>query len=190
MENETTNTSGNGNGNTDLFNAGNNIAVDTVVKKRGRPTKEETTRKARENANVLQTLQQQNGQAPNSNALSDLLKEYKEVDASEIKILPSANNAPIDAPKEMVKNYFTGALVLVLVDALLPNLMLFLLRQYKPKVKVKIDDLQMTSEEQKSLEPLMDAVIQSYVGTMPPEQALIMSLIMIYGSKAIPYLND
>ena len=90
----------------------------------------------------------------------------------------------------MVKNYFTGALVLVLVDALLPNLLLFVIKKYKPKAKVKIDDLQMTDDEQKALEPLMDAVIQSYVGTMPPEQALIMSLLMIYGSKAVPFLAD
>lgn len=192
-QNETINSNSSTDNNGNLF--GNGVGDSSIQKpkKRGAPTLAERAEKARKLAQVTNdsnTIQQPNGQTEKNNPLKDLLSEYKTVDASNITVLPNQQTAPIDASKEMVKNYFTGALVLVLVDALLPNLLLFVIKKYKPKAKVKIDDLQMTDDEQKALEPLMDAVIQNYVGTMPPEQALIMSLLMIYGSKAVPFLAD
>lgn len=192
-KNETINSNSGASNDVNLFGNGNNDSAIQKPKKRGAPTLAERAEKARKLAEITNdsnTVQQTNGQTKTNNPLKDLLSEYKTVEASNITVLPNQQTAPIDASKEMVKNYFTGALVLVLVDALLPNLLLFVIKKYKPKAKVKIDDLQMTDDEQKALEPLMDAVIQSYVGTMPPEQALIMSLLMIYGSKAVPFLAD
>jgi len=189
-QNETIDNNSGPSGNGNLFGSGDNNSAIKIPKKRGRPTKIEQAQKASKNTNAVQEVQQTNGQTSNSNALKDLLSEYKSVEPSNITVLPNQQTTPVDASREMVKNYFTGALVLVLVDALLPNFLLFIIKKYKPKAKVKIDDLQMTDDEQKALEPLMDAVIQNYVGTMPPEQALIMSLLMIYGSKAVPFLAD
>lgn len=168
------------NANGNVSNNGNNPIVDTQktvaeAKKRGRPRKADTNIQASNNT------QQTNGKTENK---TDFFGEYK----SEANSANAITTQTGGAQSEVIKNYFTGLLVLTLIDAIAPAGITFLLKKNDPTKKINPNSLKLTDDEMKSLEPLADEVIKLYIGTLDPLSAFVISVIIIYGAKVAPHL--
>ena len=144
-------------------------------KGRGRPRKADTVNQ------TANSTQQPNGQTQSK---TDFFGEYRQT-----------NNATNESAtqtgagqSEVIKNYFTGLLVLTLIDAIAPAGITFLLKKNDPTKKINPKDFKLTDDEMKSLEPLADEVIKLYIGTLDPLSAFIISVIIIYGAKITPHL--
>ena len=150
----------------------------TEVKRRGRP-KGSKKIKDIENETILQPQKQPNGQTTISGKID--LSEYK----TETNIVENANQSLVQS-----QNYFTGALLLILIDAIFPALLSFGIKKMKPNTKCKTEDFQMTKSERESIEKLADAVVLQYIGSLAPEQSFLFSIAIIYLGKSIPYIID
>lgn len=76
----------------------------------------------------------------------------------------------------------SGALMLMLIDLALPNLISFANNKFNKKgKKIKASDLQMTEEQRRDLEPLADQVAKEMMLKASPLSVLIISMIGIYG---------
>lgn len=184
MENEilnlkdSTDNAGTTNGTSD--NIGDNAQVETKKKAVGRPRKVTPTTEDTTDKQTNGTTTQ------NGNNIKSFLSEY----ATETPTNTPTNTPQVtteNAPNDML-NYFSGALLLVIIDSVFPSVIAMGLKRYKPKAKVTVKSLQLDKDEKESLEPLADMFVKAYIKTLPPEQAFLIALIFIYGGKAIPFL--
>jgi hypothetical protein len=102
------------------------------------------------------------------------LTEYK-------KINISSENTPIQENKIDASKYLSGALLLLLIDAIIPSALCYLIPKGK-KLK-DINTLKMTKDEIKSLEELADECIKSLNLQMSPLEAFLFGLTFTYGTK-------
>jgi len=90
---------------------------------------------------------------------------------------PGTTTAP--APGTVSPFLVTGHLALIVVDALIPTGMAFALNKYG--WKVKRNDLKLTEEERKDIEPIMDIVVKDMIAD--PKILLALCLIGAYANK-------
>lgn len=74
----------------------------------------------------------------------------------------------------------TGALFLTIIDMLLPML-IAIVNNYASKNKIKHEDLQLTREQQKQLEPIADEVMKEIEMNANPVAIMIIAMAGIYG---------
>ena len=90
------------------------------------------------------------------------------------------NEAPAQSQVDISK-YISGALLLMMIDFLLPILFTFVypkLKRLKDKRKLK-----MTKEERKELEPIADECIKQVAMKLAPMEAMGLMLLFVYGGK-------
>ena len=76
----------------------------------------------------------------------------------------------------------SGAVMLMLIDLALPNLISFANNKFNKKgKKIKASDLQMSEEQRRELEPVADQVAKEMMLKASPLSVLIISMIGIYG---------
>jgi hypothetical protein len=85
---------------------------------------------------------------------------------------PAINENPI----------ISGALLVMLIDIALPNLMAIINNKVSKK-KIKASSLQLSEDERKQLEPLANQVAQEMSVKANPLTVLIISLVSMYGMK-------
>jgi hypothetical protein len=76
----------------------------------------------------------------------------------------------------------TGALLVMLIDIALPNIIV-LINNKVSKSKIKVNTLQLTDDEKKSIEPLAEQVAKEMSVKANPLTVLIISLVGMYGMK-------
>ncbi len=88
----------------------------------------------------------------------------------------------------------TGALMLMLIDLALPNLISlsnnFIVKKTKTGKKVKAGDLQMTKDQRAELEPIADQVAKEMMLKANPLAVLILSMLGIYGINFMMLKNE
>jgi hypothetical protein len=118
-----------------------------------------------------------------SDLIDDIKKDYKPKDDGKGQVVSvGVNKKKVDLSK-----YVSGTLLIMLIDSLLPNLMLYTARYIAPEKykNAKVQDLQMTSEERKQIEPLANEVIVVLIGELSPLEAFLIFTAVIYGSKML-----
>jgi hypothetical protein len=177
--NDTTNLSNNGLGDVPTNEAPKTKAVPTTEnnnteqpKKRGR--KKGSTKE------VLQAKKQEVLQTAKPNLKQDIdLSQYGQVEAPNG---PTDPNAPVENPNNVdISKYISGALLLMMIDFLLPTLFTFVypkLKRLKDKKKLK-----MTKDERKELEPIADECIKQVAMKLAPMEAMALMLLFVYGGK-------
>lgn len=115
--------------------------------------------------------------------IDDIKKDYKPKDEGKGQVVSvGVNKKKVDLSK-----YVSGTLLIMLIDSLLPNLMLYTARYIAPEKykNAKVQDLQMTFEERKQIEPLANEVIVVLIGELSPLEAFLIFTAVIYGSKML-----
>ena len=125
--------------------------------------------------------------------LLDELSEYKSASATTQAAQPATTQPATTPPAAPVKPAFdvskivTGALLLVIIDALFPTLILtvagFFDEKYKRVTKKGRNKLRLDKEEQELLKPAADEVVKIMLANMPPEAILVLGLTAVYFSK-------
>lgn len=123
------------------------------------PKKVETRGRKKKNANVQGV-----------NVESADLSAYKKTEVQ----TPVIEKKKIDASK-----YVTGALLLMVVNSLMPELLILI----NPKIEKQRTHLELDAREQAELKPLADEVVKELLGEMSPLEAFIIALISMYAGK-------
>ena len=115
--------------------------------------------------------------------IDDIKKDYKPKDDTKGQVISvGVNKKKVDLSK-----YVSGTLLIMLIDSLIPNLMLYAGKYIAPEKykNAKVHELQMTMEERKQLEPLANEVIVVLIGELSPLEAFLIFTAVIYGSKML-----
>lgn len=118
-----------------------------------------------------------------SDLIDDIKKDYKPKDDGKGQVVSvGVNKKKVDLSK-----YVSGTLLIMLIDSLLPNLMLYTAKYIAPEKykNAKVESLQMTFEERKQIEPLANEVIVVLIGELSPLEAFLIFTAVIYGSKML-----
>jgi len=177
------------NGADDLPNAGaDNLSTTEIpTQKATQPIKDDSKeqpkkrgRKKGSTKEVLQAKKQEvvSGAKPNPKQDIDL-SQYGQV---ETPTDPNATDQdPAQANQVDISKYISGALLLMMIDFLLPTLFTFVypkLKRLKDKKKLK-----MTKDERKELEPIADECIKQVAMKLAPMEAMALMLLFVYGGK-------
>jgi hypothetical protein len=177
------------NGTNDLSNAGadNLPSTEIPAKKTTQPIKDDSTeqpkkrgRKKGSTKEVLQAKKQEVVSGAKHNAKQDIdLSQYGQV---ETPTDPNATDQDqAQANQVDISKYISGALLLMMIDFLLPTLFTFVypkLKRLKDKKKLK-----MTKDERKELEPIADECIKQVAMKLSPMEAMALMLLFVYGGK-------
>jgi len=118
-----------------------------------------------------------------SDLIDDIKKDYKPKDDGKGQVISvGANKKKVDLSK-----YVSGTLLIMLIDSLIPNIMLYSAKYIAPEKyrNAKVESLQMTMEERKQIEPLANEVIVVLIGELSPLEAFLIFTAVIYGSKLL-----
>jgi hypothetical protein len=118
-----------------------------------------------------------------SDLIDDIKKDYKPKDDGKGQVISvGVNKKKVDLSK-----YVSGTLLIMLIDSLIPNLMLYAGKYIAPEKykNAKVESLQMTFEERKQIEPLANEVIVVLIGELSPLEAFLIFTAVIYGSKML-----
>ena len=118
-----------------------------------------------------------------SDLINDIKKDYKPKEDPKGQIVSiGTNKKKVDLSK-----YVSGTLLIMLIDSLIPNLMLYACKYIAPEKykNSKVESLQMTMEERKQIEPLANEVIVVLIGELSPLEAFLIFTTVIYGSKLL-----
>lgn len=101
-------------------------------------------------------------------------------------VLPNGTdaNALPNVPPIDVSKFITGALMLIVMDAVIPTALIFLVGMFDKKYKgVSKKKLKLDSDEKKALEPLADEIVKYIFTNVNPITAFFLCTTVIYGSK-------
>lgn len=115
--------------------------------------------------------------------IDDIKKDYKPKDDGKGQVISvGTNKKKVDLSK-----YVSGTLLIMLIDSLIPNVMLYSAKYIAPEKyrNAKVESLQMTMEERKQIEPLANEVIVVLIGELSPLEAFLIFTAVIYGSKLL-----
>jgi hypothetical protein len=139
----------------------------------------EPKKRGRKKGSTKEVLQAKK-QAPVQSA-----KPKQDIDLSQYGQIetPQSTTTEIEAPAQQVdiSKYISGALLLMMIDFLLPVLFTFVypkLKRLKDKKKLK-----MTKDERKELEPIADECIKQVAMKLAPMEAMGLMLLFVYGGK-------
>lgn len=115
-------------------------------------------------------------------SFTDDLSEYKKVEIKNEQINPTVNGeAKIDVSK-----FISGALFLIAIDSVFPSAICFIMGFIDKKYKfVNKKKLKLTEEEKEELEPLANEVVKLIFGYMPPLQAFLICMSIVYAGKVM-----
>lgn len=98
---------------------------------------------------------------------------------------PPRKGQPVSKPTNLQASAFlTGALLLSFLDMLLP-LALAGLNNWRSKIKIKADDLMMTSKQKEELKPMADAVLRELNVQASPTVLLCIGMVGIYAGNVM-----
>jgi len=150
-------------------------------KKRGRPKGSKENKN--ENTNNNNDYSQYSEQA----LKDDINKSNPQPNAN---LNPAPNNTPPPV-KIDVSKFITGALLLIVMDAVVPSLLLKGLSMFDSKYNnVDKRALKLEADERKALEPLASEVIKHIFMNINPVTAFFVCTTIIYGSKIIMLDED
>jgi hypothetical protein len=146
--------------------------------KRGRPSKKaEQGQPLTGNGNPL-------------NEIDSMMGEYKEAfqvneETQGIQDTEKKRGRPKKGfEKNIIKDdpIITGSLLIILIDLVIPNIMVFANNKFSKK-KIKTSDLMLSNEQKKELEPFADAAANQMMLKGNPIYMLIVCLLGMYGVK-------
>lgn len=115
----------------------------------------------------------QNSKISDTNPLD--LSEFKKVEIS----TQSQNPSEVNASK-----YLTGAIILMMVDAVIPSVLIKMMSMVNPKYKtIRTKEIKMSKDQKNDLEPLADEVVKSMTMNMSPMTAFLVCTSLIYGTN-------
>ena len=140
----------------------------------------EPKKRGRKKGSTKEVLQAKK-QAPVQSA-----KPKQDIDLSQYGQIetPQSTTTDIEQPAQNqvdISKYISGALLLMMIDFLLPILFTFVypkLKRLKDKKKLK-----MTKDERKELEPIADECIKQVAMKLAPMEAMGLMLLFVYGGK-------
>lgn len=110
--------------------------------------------------------------------LIQTLGEYNETNKPPTQ--PAAN----PAQNENIAHLLNGAMLLGAIDFILPGSVLFLMKKVgKGYEHIKANDIKLTKDEKKDLEPIAEAAVKQLVLNISPLQALFILLAFNYAGK-------
>lgn len=120
--------------------------------------------------------------------------EYNE--SEEIKNLQNEHNSkvapPIQAPAPVVqvKPLISGYLLLVCINTVMPNMIVYVFGMFSKKVKgIDPAKIKLDHQERKDLEPIADEVAKVIFAEMNPIASFLLSLSFMYGGKLMNELE-
>lgn len=152
-------------------------AEKTTFKEPAKELKKETRGRKRKDSNELNKANEYS-EYSQKNLFSDI--------KTQIPTLPNgtAVNTPPATPPIDVSKFITGALLLIVMDAVIPTALIFLVGMFDPKYKdVQKKKLKLDSDEKKALEPLADEIVKYIFTNINPITAFFLCTTVIYGSK-------
>ena len=168
-------------------NGPGDLPTNEAPKKKAVPTTENNSsqqpkkrgRKKGSTKEVLQAKKQEDVSTAKPNVKQDIdLSQYGQVEAPGDQ---TDYNAPVENPNVDISKYISGALLLMMIDFLLPTLFTLVypkLKRLKDKKKLK-----MTKDERKELEPIADECIKQVAMKLAPMEAMALMLLFVYGGK-------
>lgn len=103
-------------------------------------------------------------------------------------------NPEVSQPEQVnVGKFITGGLVLVVANSLVPMAVLKLLKWIDPEAAelgISSQDIKLDDDQIKDLEPLANEAIKTVVMDMPPMQALLIVLAMVYTGNTTTAVLD
>jgi hypothetical protein len=160
----------------------NEIPANKTIQAPQNDNKEQPKKRGRKKGStkeVLQAKKQEGVPGAKPNIKQDIdLSQYGQIET------PTDPNAPTEeqAPSQVdISKYISGALLLMMIDFLLPTAFIFVypkLKRLKDKRKLK-----MTKEERKELEPIADECIKQVAMKLAPMEAMALMLLFVYGGK-------
>lgn len=89
---------------------------------------------------------------------------------------------PVEPPQAEIQasDYINGAMFILLIDLLLPNVIAFGNNKLTKK-KIKASKMQMTDKQRSDLQPLADEVAKHLLVNVSPITLFVISLVGIYG---------
>ena len=122
----------------------------------------------------------QNSKISDTNPLD--LSEFKKVEISS----QSSNPNEVNASK-----YLTGAIVLMMIDAVIPSVLIKMMSMANPKYKsIKTKEIKLSKEQKNDLEPLADEVVKQMTVTMSPMTAFLVCTSLIYGTNIMTATDE
>lgn len=161
--------------------------VEEKKKGRGRPkgTKKETENKIHPEKTETE---------PKADKGTFNVNEY--VEADEIKNLQNEHNTKVappiqaTAPIIQMKPLISGYLLLVCINTVMPNIIIYIFGMFNAKVKkVNPKDIKLDHQERKDLEPIADEVAKIVFAEMNPMSSFLLSLSFMYGGKLLNALD-
>jgi hypothetical protein len=131
---------------------------------------------------------------PNTDKSTFNPNEYNE--SEEIKNLQNEHNSkvapPIQAPAPIVqiKPLISGYLLLVCINTVMPNMIVYVFGMFSKKVKgIDPSKIKLDHQERKDLEPIADEVAKVIFAEMNPIASFLLSLSFMYGGKLMNELE-
>ena len=91
----------------------------------------------------------------------------------------SSNPNEVNASK-----YLTGAIILMMIDAVIPSVLIKMMSMANPKYKsIKTKEIKLSKEQKNDLEPLADEVVKQMTVNMSPMTAFRVCTSLIYGTN-------
>lgn len=142
------------------------------VEKRGR-------KKMSDEEKAEAKIKRDSGNSSAKDSLTNDLKSYKTA------MPPNAISNDVKKVNEVdVSKYITGTLVLIAMDAIIPNAVIFIAGFIDKKYKgVNKKKLKLTTDEKGELEPLADEVVKIMFGMVHPVTAFLVVTSIIYFGK-------
>jgi hypothetical protein len=160
----------------------NEIPTNKTIQAPENDNKEQPKKRGRKKGStkeVLQAKKQENVPTAKPNVKQDIdLSQYGQIETTADPNAPTEEQAQTQVD---ISKYISGALLLMMIDFLLPTAFTFVypkLKRLKDKRKLK-----MTKDERKELEPIADECIKQVAMKLAPMEAMALMLLFVYGGK-------
>ena len=147
-------------------------------KGRGRPKKD---------SSIPTEVKTEMPKAPVQNINDVLAKELSEYKQSGSIPVPDGGSNPQSLN---LSNFIRGSLLLIMIDAIMPNLLIKLLGMVSPSYRsINPNKVKMSKEQRDQLEPLANEMVNVIFGTMPAHQMFFVCLSFVYAGNIMEEVN-
>lgn len=125
--------------------------------------------------------------APAQNINDILAKELSEYKQSGSIPVPDAGTNPQSLN---LSNFIRGSLLLIMIDAIMPNLLIKLLGMVSPSYRsINPNKIKMSKEQRDQMEPLANEMVNVLFGNMPAHQMFFVCLTFVYAGNIMEEVN-
>jgi hypothetical protein len=161
---------------------------------RGRHVKsctcEKCEKRRTEKNNISETKQTEtnNGQPTQGKPIATQSEKIDFSEFRETKVSPTNADKPIE---QNVAKFMTGAILLMVCNAVIPSVCLFVIGFFEPRAKlIQTDKVKLDKSQITDLTPLADAAIKEMVLTMSATTAFFVTMFILFGANIMGEISE